>query len=82
MPKVRKFLYWLQRVRDRHALPSGPEADVPGRSYQQRRCARITRATLLMAAADAALSADQTPELAAIVAARPDERVPAHELTV
>jgi hypothetical protein len=36
MPKVRKFLYWLQRVRDRHALPSGPEADVPWRSYQQR----------------------------------------------
>jgi hypothetical protein len=36
MPKVGKFLYWLQRVRDRHALPSGPEADGPGRSYQER----------------------------------------------
>jgi len=36
MPKLRKFLYWLQRVRDRHALPSGPAAAGPWCAYQER----------------------------------------------
>jgi hypothetical protein len=36
--------------------------------------------TLLLAVADAALSADQRPALATVVAAHPDERLPAREL--
>ena len=36
----------------------------------------------LLAAAEAALSADRTPALAAMVAEHPDERLPAHELAV